>query len=153
MYEVAHYTRVNNLGTAVLLEALIEHPVQRLVVASSMSLYGEGLYRGDDGTTHGSAERSLEQLRRGDWELRGADGGALHPMATPETKPPALASVYALSKYDQERMCLMIGRAYKHPDRRACASSTPTVRARRCPTPTPACWRSSPSRLLNDAGR
>src|SRR5919206_301627 len=45
MYEVAHYTKTNNLGTAVLLEALIEHPVQRLLVASSMSLYGEGLYR------------------------------------------------------------------------------------------------------------
>ena len=45
MYEVAEYTAVNNMGTATLLEALIEQPVERLVVASSMSLYGEGLYR------------------------------------------------------------------------------------------------------------
>ncbi len=45
MYEIAEYTSVNNLGTAVLLEALIERPVERLVVASSMSIYGEGLYR------------------------------------------------------------------------------------------------------------
>src|SRR4051812_46007232 len=51
MYEIAHYTAVNNLGTAVLLEALIEKPVERLVVASSMSIYGEGLYRSQDGGT------------------------------------------------------------------------------------------------------
>src|SRR5215210_1820427 len=45
MYDIERYTDVNNRGTAVLLEALIEHPVQSLVVASSMSVYGEGLYR------------------------------------------------------------------------------------------------------------
>jgi dTDP-L-rhamnose 4-epimerase len=115
MYEVAHYTRVNNLGTAVLLEALIAHPVERLLVASSMSLYGEGLYRAQDGDVRLGGERSLEQLRSGDWELRDEQGRALQPMATPESKPPALASVYALSKFDQERMCLMIGRAYGFP--------------------------------------
>ena len=49
MYEIARYTSANNLGTAVLLEALVEKPVERLVVASSMSLYGEGLYRTPDG--------------------------------------------------------------------------------------------------------
>ena len=59
MYELAHYTRVNNLGTAVLLEALIAHPVQRLVVASSMSLYGEGLYRDAAGGTREAGERTL----------------------------------------------------------------------------------------------
>ena len=51
MYEIERYTSVNNLGTAVLLEALIERPVERLVVASSMSLYGEGLYRDADGAS------------------------------------------------------------------------------------------------------
>jgi dTDP-L-rhamnose 4-epimerase len=115
MYEVAHYTRTNNLGTAVLLEALIARPVQRLVIASSMSLYGEGLYLDARGEVCGTAERSLEQLRRGEWELRGDDGEPLRPVATPENKPPALASVYALSKFDQERLCLMIGRAYNIP--------------------------------------
>src|SRR5688572_22911558 len=50
MYEIAHYTSTNNLGTAILLEALIEHPVAPLIVASSMSLYGEGLYYAPDGT-------------------------------------------------------------------------------------------------------
>jgi dTDP-L-rhamnose 4-epimerase len=113
MYEVAHYTRTNNLGTAVLLEALIAKPVERLIVASSMSLYGEGLYRTSSGQTRVAGERSLQQLRSGDWELRGEDGCVLRPIPTPETKPPAIASIYALSKYDQERMCLMVGRAYR----------------------------------------
>jgi dTDP-L-rhamnose 4-epimerase len=115
MYEVAHYTKVNNLGTATLLEALIEKPVKRLIVASSMSLYGEGLYRSRKGEVRSGHDRSLEQLRRGEWELRDDDGSVLMPIATPETKVPALASVYALSKYDQERLCLMLGRAYNIP--------------------------------------
>jgi dTDP-L-rhamnose 4-epimerase len=112
MYEVVHYTRVNNLGTAVLLEALIKAPVRRLVVASSMSLYGEGLYRNAAGEVRTVGERSLEQLRRGEWEFRDDDGEVLVPVPTPESKAPALASVYALSKLDQERLCLMLGRAY-----------------------------------------
>jgi dTDP-L-rhamnose 4-epimerase len=115
MYEVAHYTRVNNLGTAVLLEALVANPVQRLIVASSMSLYGEGQYRTAAGQLRVTGERSLDQLKRGDWELHDEDGSVLQPVPTPESKPPALASVYALSKFDQERMCLMIGRAYQMP--------------------------------------
>jgi len=49
MYEMSHYTSTNALGTAVLLEALLEHPVEKLVVASSMSIYGEGLYRDGQG--------------------------------------------------------------------------------------------------------
>ena len=51
----------------------------------------------------------------GDWEVQGCAWEALTPMPTPENKIPALASVYALSKYDQERMCLMVGRAYGIP--------------------------------------
>jgi dTDP-L-rhamnose 4-epimerase len=112
MYEVVNYTRINNLGTAVLLEALIQKPVRRLVVASSMSLYGEGLYRAADGAVRTVGERPLDQLRRGDWDWRDENGAPLVPVATPESKAPALASVYALSKLDQERLCLMIARAY-----------------------------------------
>jgi dTDP-L-rhamnose 4-epimerase len=115
MYEVAHYTRVNNLGTAMLMEALIAQPVQRLVIASSMSLYGEGLYRNAAGEARIAGERSVEQLRQADWELHDEDGSTLVPIPTPESKAPALASVYALSKFDQERMSLMIGRAYQIP--------------------------------------
>jgi dTDP-L-rhamnose 4-epimerase len=115
MYEVAQYTEVNNLGTAVLLEALISRPVERLIVASSMSLYGEGLYRANDGYTHTGVERSITQLKRADWEVRNVHGEVLIPLPTPEDKQPSIASVYALSKYDQERLCLMIGRAYGIP--------------------------------------
>ena len=80
MYEVARYTDVNNLGTAVLLEALVERPVERLVVASSMSLYGEGLYADAAGRVTAGSDRTLEQLRRGDWEVRGPDGEELAPL-------------------------------------------------------------------------
>ncbi len=114
MYQIAGYTEVNNVGTAVLLEALSQQPVERLLVASSMSVYGEGLYRGQRGTVEGT-ERPRAQLEGNDWELRDQSGEALEPLPTPETKSPALASVYALSKFDQERMCLMIGRAYGIP--------------------------------------
>lgn len=112
MYEVAGYTAINNLGTAVLLEALTERPVERFVVASSMSLYGEGLYRDADGTIRPGQRRSRAQLLEGKWELHDAAGRPLVPVPTPETKAPDLSSIYALSKFDQERMCLMIGEAY-----------------------------------------
>ena len=115
MYEIAQYTSVNNLGTAILLEALAAEPVQRLVVASSMSLYGEGLYRRCNGTVCGGEERGIEQLRAGEWEVRDSRGEVLTPVPTPESKLPSLASVYALSKFDQEQMCLMIGKAYGIP--------------------------------------
>ncbi len=115
MYQIADYTQVNNAGTAVLLEALVENPVERLVVASSMSIYGEGLYRTADGELVPGHERPIAQLQARDWELRDARGRPLTPVPTPETKTPTLASVYALSKYDQERMCLIVGRAYRIP--------------------------------------
>jgi dTDP-L-rhamnose 4-epimerase len=115
MYEIRKYAAVNNLGTAVLLESLIEHPVERLIIASSMSIYGEGLYKTQSGESVSARERGLDQLRKADWELRSADGQALTPSPTPETKTPSLASVYALSKYDQETMCLMLGGAYEIP--------------------------------------
>jgi len=115
MYEIASYTSINNLGTAVLLEALIHHPVERLIVASSMSLYGEGLYKLPGDGISAAMERSVEQLKAHDWEVRNAEGDVLIPLPTPESKPPALASIYALSKYDQERMALITGRAYGIP--------------------------------------
>jgi dTDP-L-rhamnose 4-epimerase len=105
MYEMAEYTSANSLGTAVLLEALAEKPVRKLVVASSMSIYGEGLYRGGD-----PGERTREQLERREWDFPG-----LVPVPTPETKRPTLSSIYALTKYDQERACLVAGAAYGIP--------------------------------------
>ena len=115
MYQIAGYTEVNNMGTAVVLEALIAQPVERLLVASSMSVYGEGLYRTRKGEIREGYDRPVEQLKAGDWELRDEDGEVMEPIPTPETKTPFLASVYALSKFDQERMCLMVGKAYNMP--------------------------------------
>jgi dTDP-L-rhamnose 4-epimerase len=115
MYQVTEYVGVNNLGTAVLMEALLELPVERLVVASSMSVYGEGLYRDHLGALFDDIERSRDQLERGQWEPRGPQGQPLLPVPTPETKRPSLASVYALTKLDQERMSLILGQAYRIP--------------------------------------
>ena len=115
MYAVERYTSVNAVGTAVLLEALARRGVSRLVVASSMSVYGEGLYTTSDGESVSACTRTLEDLRRGQWEPRDHAGRALTPVPTPERKPPSLESVYALGKYDQERLCLMLGRAHRIP--------------------------------------
>lgn len=115
MYQIDQYTSVNNLGTAILLQTLSRQPVERLVVASSMSIYGEGLYRNSKGQIKTAPNRSLEQLKAGDWEVRDCNGDRLTPVPTTEDKPPALASIYALSKYDQERMCLLVGEAYGIP--------------------------------------
>jgi dTDP-L-rhamnose 4-epimerase len=115
MYEMAEYTSVNAFGTAVLLEALTEHPVERLLVASSMSVYGEGRYVSSAGEAVTVADRGRPQLERGEWEPRGPGGARLTPQPTPESKPPSLSSVYALNKFDQERMCLLFGSAYRVP--------------------------------------
>ena len=115
MYEVENYTSVNNCGTAVLMETLMKRPVKKLVVASSMSIYGEGLYQNKAGRFVTAFPRNREQLREGIWELYDNNGDELMPVATPENKQPDLSSVYALSKYDQERLCLMLGEAYDIP--------------------------------------
>lgn len=115
MYDIEPYVRTNELGTAVLLQALSRRSVQRLVVASSMSVYGEGLCRSTEGEQIAPEERSMEQLRQGIWELQDSIGRTLEPLPTPETKQPALSSIYALNKYAQERMCLITGKAYGIP--------------------------------------
>jgi dTDP-L-rhamnose 4-epimerase len=115
MYELDHYVDTNERGTAVLLEALIERPVRRLVVASSMSIYGEGLYANGAQTPREDVERKPAQLQEHRWDPVDEAARPLHPLPTPETKRPQLASVYALSKYVQERMCLVTGRAYGIP--------------------------------------
>jgi dTDP-L-rhamnose 4-epimerase len=110
MYEIDEYVSANTHGTAVLLEALLDKPVGKLVVASSMSIYGEGLY-----APVAAVERRLEDLEARRWDPRGAGGEPLTPLATTEEKPAANSSVYALTKYDQERLCLVYGAAYGVP--------------------------------------
>ena len=112
MYEIARYVGGNDLGTAVLLEAMIDTPIKRIVVASSMSVYGEGLYQSQDGTNSASSRRRSADIKAGRWDLTAADGTRLTPVATDEQKPVDLASIYALTKYAQERAVLIFGEAY-----------------------------------------
>jgi dTDP-L-rhamnose 4-epimerase len=110
MYAIDRYVSVNDYGTAVLFQQLIDKPVERVVVASSMSIYGEGLYRDADGRFIDNAARG--EVGGGSWEPCDDTGRPLIPMPTPETKRPSLASVYALGKYVQERLTLMLCAAY-----------------------------------------
>ncbi|MDN2564898.1 NAD-dependent epimerase/dehydratase family protein [Aquibium sp. A9E412] len=112
MYEIARYVSGNDLGTAVLLEAMIERRVRRIVVASSMSVYGEGLYETADGERRGAVRRRPEAVARGAWDPLDAAGRPLVPVATDEEKPVELASIYALNKFMQERATLLFGEAY-----------------------------------------
>ncbi|HEV7275211.1 MAG TPA: SDR family NAD(P)-dependent oxidoreductase [Devosiaceae bacterium] len=112
MYEIARYVGVNDLGTAVLLEAMIDRSIKRLVVASSMSVYGEGLYETPDGTRLGNVRRNPAAVREGRWDPVGRNGEPLTPVPTDEEKPVDLASIYALTKYQQERSVLIFGSAY-----------------------------------------
>lgn len=111
MYQAVEYTRTNTLGTAVLLAAFEQRPVGKLVVASSMSIYGEGRYVDASGKAHDAVDRTLDDLASSRWE----PGDGLKPVPTPEEKPARLSSVYALNKYDQEQMSLILGRAYRVP--------------------------------------
>jgi dTDP-L-rhamnose 4-epimerase len=119
MYEIERYTSVNALGAAVVLEAAIaaRERLEKAVVASSMSIYGEGLYRcPDDGAELAPSPRPEEQLARRDWELRcPACGAVLEPLPTPEAKPLQPTSIYAIGKRDHEEMFLAWGRAYAVP--------------------------------------
>jgi dTDP-L-rhamnose 4-epimerase len=112
MYAVERYVSVNDLGTATLMQALPGRGIRRVVVASSMSIYGEGLYS----TTHGRLIENAVRLPRtsheAGWDPVDEDGNPLVPLPTPEWKQPSLASVYALSKYVQEQMTMMLCAAY-----------------------------------------
>ncbi len=112
MYEVERYTSTNDVGTAVLFEALIADRKRRVVTASSMSIYGEGLYRDADGALVEDADRP--DLRDGlaNWEPKDAGGRPLTPVATPEWKRPNLSSIYALNKYVQERTTHIMAAPY-----------------------------------------
>ena len=117
MYRIVDYCTTNVLGTATLLQAMVDSKrcFKSLVVASSMSAYGEGRYRNVDGQLVNPQVRSDAQLIAGDWEVRDASGNLLQPAPTDEQKPLAPTSIYAINKKDQEEMCLCVGAAYGIP--------------------------------------
>jgi len=119
MYEIERYTSVNAIGAAVVLEKVLERrdAIGKLLVASSMSIYGEGQYRnprtGESGIAPGiRPERQLAEKR---WEVEAEDGGPLEPEPTAETKPLRPTSVYAVNKRDHEELFLAVGAAYGIP--------------------------------------
>jgi dTDP-L-rhamnose 4-epimerase len=119
MYEIERYLAVNTLGCGVLLEEVVRRRdrLRKVIVASSMSIYGEGQYA-SRATGHGGLAPGLRpeaQLRRREWEVLGADGEALVPEPTAETKPLRPTSVYAISKRDHEELTLTVGAAYGLP--------------------------------------
>lgn len=112
MYAIDRYVSANDCGTAVLFQQLIEQRVARIVVASSMSVYGEGLYRDADGALIEDAARRMRSSDVDGWDPLDAQGRPLTPVATPEWKRPMLASVYALTKFVQENLTLTVAPAY-----------------------------------------
>ncbi len=118
MYEIASYTQINSYGTAVVLDCLANesHTVRKVIVASSMSVYGDGAYvKPSTGEKVYPPKRPLEKFQKGDWEMRDKDGEVLLPVPTNEEKPLFPSSVYAINKRDQEEMVLTVGRAYNIP--------------------------------------
>jgi dTDP-L-rhamnose 4-epimerase len=119
MYEIERYVSVNAIGCAVVLEEAVKRrdEIAKLIVASSMSIYGEGQYVNPLTGERGIAPRIRpeEQLARRDWEVRSSEGAALVPEPTAETKPVLPTSVYAVSKRDQEELTLSVAAAYAIP--------------------------------------
>lgn len=118
MYQIADYIETNTLGTANLLQAILDNKVgiEKLIVASSMSIYGEGEYMCAECGDAAPSMRSCRQLQSKQWEmLCSTCGHELAPIPTRETKPLRCGSIYALSKKDQEEMVLLFGRTYQLP--------------------------------------
>lgn len=118
-YQLMRYSDANVLGTVNLLDLLVTGKIEikKLVVASSMSIYGEGLYRRPgDGRLMSVPSRPDEQLARHDFEVRCPETGeALEPVPTPEDKPLVCTSIYALNKRDQEEYSLIAGKTHGIP--------------------------------------
>jgi dTDP-L-rhamnose 4-epimerase len=117
MYEIEAYVSANSLGAAVVLQEIVARKTQiaRMIVASSMSIYGEGAYVAADGAPVAPPLRTDAQLEKREWELRDASGRELRAVGTPETKPVLPTSVYAVTKRDHEELFLAVGNAYRIP--------------------------------------
>jgi dTDP-L-rhamnose 4-epimerase len=113
MPEISKYVHVNSLGTALMLEVIRENklPIKKIIVASSQAVYSEGA---GECPNHGMVfppVRSVEQLRKGDWEVHCPICGAVtKSVPTPESAPIGGETVYGLTKVDQERLVLLWGK-------------------------------------------
>lgn len=118
MYDIARYMEINTQGTANLLQSLLDNKLrlEKLIVASSMSIYGEGQYCCAEHSSMAPPPRPAQQLKAKNWELVcPICSTPLDPVPTSEGKPLQCASIYALSKKDQEEMSLLFGRTYGLP--------------------------------------
>ena len=118
MYEIVNYMGANTQGTANLLQVILDDrkDLEKLIVASSMSIYGEGKYKCAQHGDIAPEPRPLDQLKKRQWEpLCPGCGAELAPVPTDESKQLQATSIYALSKKDQEEMCLLFGRTYNIP--------------------------------------
>src|SRR5438034_3052303 len=118
MFEIAYYTAVNNQGSANLLQAILDTRtrVEKIVVASSMSIYGEGQYFCSECGPVAPPPRPAAQLKKRRWHTVCPQCGEIvTPIPTDESKPLQSTSIYALSKKDQEEMLLLFGRTYGVP--------------------------------------
>ncbi len=119
MYEVSRYARTNLEGTAQLFEHLVKNPraeIERIVVASSRAIYGEGAYQcRSDGLIY-PQPRSLEDKQAGNFDpLCPICGGVCVATATPECAPTQPSSFYGLTKLTQEQMVLLFGQVLRIP--------------------------------------
>ena len=117
-YQIKRYVDVNIGGTANLLDILAneKNTVSKLIVASSMSSYGEGQYECDDCGIVRPELRSEEQMEEEDWELYcPICYEYATPMGTSEEKRLECNSIYAISKKNQEEMVLNFGETYGVP--------------------------------------
>ncbi|MHA1885620.1 MAG: GDP-mannose 4,6-dehydratase [Promethearchaeota archaeon] len=116
MYQIDKYVNVNDLGTARLLDILVNNSdnVKKLIVASSMSTYGEGEYYCEHCNKNVNPKlRDINQLEKKEWELNCPICNAIiKPIPTTENKPQDCTSIYALTKKQQEKMCLLVGETY-----------------------------------------
>lgn len=118
MYEILDYVDINTLGGATILDVLAResHRVRKVVVASSMSIYGEGAYRCGECGEVTSALRPAEQLKAREWEVQCPQcSRPAVPVPTGEAKPLLPTSIYAITKRDHEEMFLSTGLAYGIP--------------------------------------
>src|ERR671915_921352 len=118
MYQVDRYVDVNTRGTALLLDILVnaKHKVQKVVVASSIGVYGEGAYTCAVCGPVAPGIRSAEQLAARDWEQHCPRCGAhVASIPTPEDKALYRDNIYSMTKYHQEEMVLLIGNTYGIP--------------------------------------